>query len=335
MRKFIIRSAFFGFLVLVIFGGWSAALLHLELTSYFREATIPSGVRFAVCSDSQTEVALLPEVWPRFFNFSISAIQLDQYELKILDLLDRNPGRLKALIVDISPRKLLAQDIDTPLLDHRSAGKRFLLHALHPRESRRSMGGMAVLFRDSILVKRSVKAFKAYRKGRPYLSSIGGRGSAGGARTEEEATRNRDRLLRQPAILGFHDHLEQVLAGIEEHGAELNAWGPVDGTSKTCGCIRDILTLVKSRGVTPVLITTPYHPAFLEKIPRASLDNFRKTMREISQACDVAWFDYLEMPFPDDQWRDGNHLNSHGAVFLTERVRHDVETAVIGKRHDD
>ena len=30
------------------------------------------------------------------------------------------------------------------------------------------------------------------------------------------------------------------------------------------------------------------------------------------------------MPLTDDDWRDGNHLNFHGAVKLTDAVRRDV-----------
>lgn len=325
MRRFVIRVLSFAALAVTLFGGWSGAILWLELTSYAREAKLPADTAYAVCSDSQTEVSLLPALWPRFFNFSLSATQLDQYELKALDLLERNPGRLKAVIIDISPRKLFAQDIDTPLVEHRSAGKRFLLHALHPQASRRSMTGIPVLFRDSILVKRSAKAWKAFRKGRPYWSSIGGRGAKGVAQTEDEVATNRQKLLAGPAKCGFRDHLEEVNAGIEEHSAELNAWGPVDENSKSVKCIKDILALVKAHGATPVLITTPYHSSFLAKIPREKLENFKATMNHISKTCDVAWFDYLEMPFADDEWRDGNHLNAHGAVRFTECVRRDVE----------
>lgn len=328
MRRFVIRVLLFAVLIVVLFGGWSGAILWLELTSYAREAELPADTAYAVCSDSQTEVSLLPALWPRFFNFSLSATQLDQYELKALDLLERNPGRLQAVIIDISPRKFFAQDIDTPLVEHRSAGKRFLLHALHPHESRRSMTGIPVLFRDSILVKRSAKAWKAFRKGRPYASSIGGRGAVGVAKTEDEVAANRQRILAGSAKCGFRDHLAEVRAGIEEHASELNAWGPVDENSKSVKCIKDILALVKAHGVAPVLITTPYHPEFLAKIPREKLENFRGMMNRISQERGVAWFDYLEMTFTDDEWRDGNHLNVHGSVRLTECVRRDVETAV-------
>lgn len=188
MRRFVIRVLLFAVLIVVLFGGWSGAILWLELTSYAREAELPADTAYAVCSDSQTEVSLLPALWPRFFNFSLSATQLDQYELK--------------------------------------------------------------------------------------------------------------------------------------------AWGPVDENSKSVKCIKDILALVKAHGVAPVLITTPYHPEFLAKIPREKLENFRGMMNRISQERGVAWFDYLEMTFTDDEWRDGNHLNVHGSVRLTECVRRDVETAV-------
>lgn len=325
MKRFVLQVILFALIVVGLFGGWSALLVRMEFTAYARESQMPTNTLYAVCGDSQTELGLNPALWPRFFNFSLSAIQLDQIELKTIDLLARNPGRPKILLIDISPRKLAAQNITKPLVEARNAGKRFMLHVLHPQKSRRSLDGVAVIFRDAILVKRTKKAWKAIRKGRPYASSIGGEGTPDPDLTEEDVVRNRTAILAKRATCGFRDHRKEVQKGIDEHADELNAWGLVDESSETVRCIRDILRHVKSRGVTPVLITPPWHPDLLARIPAEKLANFHEVMNEIAQSEGVAYLDHLEMTFPDHEWRDGNHLNSHGAVKYTEYVRREVE----------
>lgn len=324
MKKFVLKVVGFGTIVILVFGSWSGMLFYLEVTSYARESKMPGGTVVAVCGDSQTELGLQPRIWPHFFNFSQSAIQLDQIELKTLDLLDRNPEMLQTLLIDISPRKLAVQSIDQPLIEARNASKRFLLHLLHPKESRRSLDGIVVLFRDIILVQRTKKAWSRLLKGKPYKSSLGCPGAAD-VRTEEQVAENRRDLLARPPVRGFRDHLDKVRASMDEHAAEMVEWGPASVTSKTSRCIHDIVALVKSRGVRPVLITPPWHGELRARVPKALLDNFRATMREIARDNDVVWLDYLETSFADDEWRDGNHLNAHGAVRFTERVRRDVE----------
>ena len=332
MKKYILKFLAFSMLALLIFGGWAGTLVWLELSAHAREVAMPPGTVYAVCGDSQTELGLVPELWPHFFNFSKSGIQLDQVELKVVDLLERNPGMPKVLLVDISPRKLAVQSIDRPLAEARSAGKRFLLHLLYPRKNRRPLDGFVILFRDSLLIKRTGKALESLLFGERYTSAIGGPGGASPDLSEEDVARNRSRFLGKKAKVGFRSHRALALRHVEDHSAELREWGPVGKDAKSVRCIKDIVAYVKSRGVVPVLMTTPLHPLFWEKVPKEQFDNFREVMRGIARDCDVAYLDYLEMPFAEEEWRDGNHLNIHGAVRFTERVRADVERlAATGK----
>ena len=323
MAKFVLRFALFALLAALIYGGWAGALVYAELHAYARESKMPPDMRVAVCGDSQTEVGLLPHVWPGFFNFSISSLQLDQVELKVVDLLERNPDFKGVVLLDVSPMKLFAQDIDKSMLEDRSAGKRFLLHALHRDKSRRPLDGIVLLFRDSILVKRTTKAFKSFRLGVPYVSSIGGMGGVAGL-TEEQARKNREKFLKAPTQRGFAEHPDLVAEGMEEAAAELNRWPCVDEDSKSVRCLRDIISYIRGNGATPVLITTPVHPKLLAKFPPEKLANFREQTKRLSESTKTPWFSYLEMPLTDDDWRDGNHLNFHGAVKLTDAVRRDV-----------
>ena len=325
MRKYIFRFLGFALIALAIFGGWTGVLVWLEVSAHAREVKMSPGTIYAVCGDSQTEVALRANLWPHFFNFSKSAIKLDQLELKVVDLLEHNPGMPKYLLIDVSPRKLAVQSIDAPLCEARSAGKRLMLHLLYPQKSRRSLNGIVFLFRDAILLKQTTRAFRSIVGGKRYSSSIGGPGGAGPDLTEEDVAENRRRYLVKAAKMGFDSHRDLVLDSVDEHSAELNFWGPTAKSAKSVGCIRDIVAYVKDKGVTPILMTTPLHPIFWSKVPKAQFDNFREIMEWLSSSCGVVWLDYLTMPFPDEEWRDANHLNLHGAVRFTDRVRADVE----------
>ena len=326
MKKYILRFLGFAMLAVVVFGGWSCVVVWLELSTHDKEVTMPPGTVYAVCGDSQTELGLLPMLWPHFFNFSQSAVQLDQVELKVFDLLERNRVMPKILLIDISPRKLAVQDIDKPLVEARSAAKRLMLHLLYPQKNRRSLDGLVFLFRDVLLLKQTTRAFRGLVGYERYTSTIGGPGSASPRLSEEAVNKNRTKLMELPAKMGFRSHRDLVLNSVEEHSAELKAWGTVGKDAKSVRCIKDIISYVKSKGVVPVLMTTPLHPIFWEKVPKSQFDNFRDVMKSISSDCDVAWLDYLEMPFAEEEWRDANHLNLYGAVRFTDCVRADVES---------
>ena len=325
MKRFLLNFALFAFLSVVLYGGWAGALLWAELHAYARESHLPDDVTCVVCGDSQTETGLLAPTWPHFFNFSISSLQLDQVELKVIDLLERNPDFRGTVIIDMSPMKLFDQDLDKSMLVDRSSGKRFLLHALHPDRSRRPLDGVVILFRDSILVKRTTKALQCIRKGCPYFSSIGGMGAVPGL-TEDAAATNRTRFLSMPTPCGFAEHPDLVEEGMDEAATELDRWGLVDADSKSVRCLRDILSEIRAHGARPVMITTPIHPRLLNRMPRNKLENFKATLQTVAKAEKVAYFSYLKEEFPDGEWRDGNHLNFRGAVRLTEMVREDVES---------
>lgn len=297
MKRFLLNFLLFAALAAILYGGWAGALLLAEIRAYEREAHLPADVTCVVCGDSQTETGLLPHTWPHFFNFSISSLQLDQVELKVIDLLDRNPGFQGTIILDMSPMKFFDQDIDKSMLEDRSAGKRFLLHALHPDRSRRPLDGIVILFRDSILVKRTTKALQCLRKGIPYFSSIGGMGAIAGL-TEEKAAANRERFLSMPTPCGFVEHPDLVEAGMAEAAAELDRWGLVGRDAKSIRCFRDILSEIRARGVRPVVITTPIHRRLLARMPQEKLRNFKALVRDVTAEEGVDYFSYLECDCP-------------------------------------
>lgn len=142
MKSFSIRVIVFACLCAFIFGGWAYALYRLELQSYFKEVQIPGKTRVAVCGDLHLESGFDTRCWPGSFNFALSAITLDQLELKVYGLLKENQDYHGLVIIDISPEKLFNPNVDRLLVTSGSAGKRLMLHLLYPEVNRRPMDGM-------------------------------------------------------------------------------------------------------------------------------------------------------------------------------------------------
>lgn len=324
MKRFVVKSLLLVTGVVVIFGGWSALLLRTEVSAYRRTCRPPEGTRIVVCGDSQCDQGVLPQLWPGCYNFSTQGLQLDQVELKVVDILENADPLPRAIVLDLTPFKLLDQSIDVPLKDTAAVGGHFLLHALHPDLTRRSLEGLPVLFRDHILVKRTSKLFKALRKGIPYECSVPCPGGVAGL-TEEQVGENRRRLLAAPAVCGFVLYPDWIRSALKKGADNLAAFPPLTPDSPSVKCWREIVGRIRARGVEPVFITTPYSRPALDSQRPGFMASFKREARNLAEELGVKYFDYLEMPFATEEWRDVNHLNLHGAVKFTETVRRDIE----------
>lgn len=324
MKRFIVKSLLLVTGVVVIFGGWSALLLWMEVSTYRRTCRPPDGTRIVICGDSQCDQGVLPQLWPGCYNFSTQGLQLDQVELKVIDVLQYADPLPKAIVLDLTPFKLLDQSLDVPLKDTAAVGGHFLLHALHPDRTRRSLDGLPVLFRDHVLVKRTSRLFKALRKGIPYECSVPCPGGVAGL-TEAQVEENRRRLLAAPAVCGFTQYPDWIAMSLKKGADDLAAFPPLTADSPSLACWRDIVADIRAKGVEPVVITTPYSRQALDALRPGLKESFRREAGKLAEELGVKYFDYLEMPFETGEWRDVNHLNVRGAVRFTETVRRDIE----------
>lgn len=324
MKRFIVKSLLLVTGVVVIFGGWSALLLWMEVSTYRRTCRPPEGTRIVICGDSQCDQGVLPQLWPGCYNFSTQGLQLDQVELKVIDVLQYADPPPKAIVLDLTPFKLLDQSLDVPLKDTAAVGGHFLLHALHPDRTRRSLDGLPVLFRDHVLVKRTSRLFKALRKGVPYECSVPCPGGVAGL-TAAQVEENRRRLLAAPAVCGFTQYPDWIAMSLKKGAENLAAFPPLKPDSQSLRCWRDIVADIRAKGVEPVLITTPYSRAALDSQRPGFMESFKREAGKLADELGVKYFDYLELPFETEEWRDVNHLNIHGAVRFTETVRRDIE----------
>lgn len=315
MRAFVVRAGVFAILCGGVFGGWAYALYRLEVQAYQREVNIPPDTQIVVCGDSHLETGFDPRCWPNSFNFALSAITLDQLELKVYGLLKENPSYRGLVVVDIWPEKLFKPNVDQPLVTSGPAGKRLMLHWLYPEANRRPMDGMAKLFRDAILAKRTRTAFKALTRGKPYKSSVGGVGVLGGKTPEPDEVVAKE---------GFTTHPEVVAETIRRKAATINGFPPYSKTSKQHEVIANMVRIVRAHGCKLVMVTTPLHGKMLAAIDAGRLRAFNEAMRELSEELDFPYVNALSWEFPDACWQDGDHLNARGALFFTRRLKGEV-----------
>ncbi len=305
MKRFLVKLSFFAFCVVVIFGGWSAALLIAEHMSYQKEIVMPKDAHILICGDSHTEAALDPTHFPGLYNFSQSACELDQSYLKLIDFFRANPGKIKTVIIDVSPLQLYCNDVTMPLVDAGSCAMLFLLHCYHPAESHRSLDGIVGIFRDTILAKRTRALWKTIRKKRPYKSSLKG----GYIASEKQ---------------GFVFIKDKVVKEMRNCANEINTSWHLTENVPIVQEVLKMIRLAKSNGAEVVLMTTPLHREFTQMIDKKRLDDFFALLNQIAARESLRYVNCLYWDFPDEQWRDGNHLNKYASEEFTKKIKLEV-----------
>ncbi len=306
MKQFIIKIFFFALLVAVVFGGWSAALLVAEYKNYQKEIIMPKDTSILVCGDSHTEAALDPAYFLGLYNFSQSACVLDQSLLKLKDFFKRNPGRIKTVLVDVSPLQLYCNDVTMPLAKAGPPANLFLLHCYHRGDTRRSLDGIVGIFRDTILAKRTRALWKSVRKKRPYKSSL-----KGGYIPSDKR--------------GFVSVRDKVYAEMHDRAKQINkSWQLTEDVP----IVQDVLATIrfaKDNGARVVLMTTPFHRELTKLIEPKRLNDFFSLVNEIAKREKLQYVNCFYWDFPDDQWRDANHLNQYASKAFTERLKKEIK----------
>lgn len=301
MKRFVIRSAFFAFVVILVFGSICGFELRYELNAYREEVKAPDGARILVCNDSQAAMCVNPDVEPVFFNFSAHGRMMDQAYLALIDLFAANPGRFKTVAVDISP--VAAVDtFDQAISDMNYASQYYLLHWLHPRENRRDMTGQLAVFRDN-MVGRRWRLFWRFLRGRgEFSSSICGRFTP---------------VMESSALISPNNFKRQFRsrARIVNGAPALTADAPV------FSYVDDIIRLARAHGVEPVIVTTPWHSDLLNACKPEKLAAFTEVVSDYAKRNGCRYVDFLRTPLPDACWYDAQHLNLKGSKTFTPMLK--------------
>ena len=153
MQKFLFRLFLFLWVPVLLAIVWTVFVVVCDCRSYRAALEVPDGAAVVVCGDSQTKDALDPALFPGFFNFSTAATTCDQDLLRLEDLLSANKGRIKYVLLDVSPLKI-GYSPDRPISELNAARVHLLLHVYHLGANRRPFGSVGELYRDVVFTRK-------------------------------------------------------------------------------------------------------------------------------------------------------------------------------------
>ena len=306
MKKFIFHASLFFLLPAVIGLFWTIFVVVMDWRSYSRALTMPEDATIAVCGDSQTKDGLDPALVPGLFNFSTAATTCDQDLLRLLDLLVRNRGKVRHVLLDASPLKV-GYSTEKPVSELNSGRVHALLYAYHPLECRRAFGSLGTLWRDVVCTRKYNEFRKSILRGKSWRSSMAGGFDPG----KEQGFLNPKFRAR-------------ALADVVDKAARVNACAPANIRQPFFSALTESAGLVRAAGATPIFTTMPLSRQLRTAIDATQLEAFRKAMHDVAVRLGVEYLDYLALDLPDTYWHDGNHLNREGARMFSVRFAGDL-----------
>ena len=306
MTRFIFRIAAFLAIPCALVTVWTLVVVSLDRRSYIESLEVPDGQDVAVCSDSQTRDGLNPEFMPRLYNFSAAAAQPDQNLLRLKDLMARNRGRLRYVLLDVTPIHVGFDERDKPLSSAESARVHALLHVYHWHDAARPLGSIGLLFRDVILDRKFNELRKTLKRKLPYRSSL-----AGGFCAVKSA--------------GFIEQPKKANADLAEKVRRFNVKAPWSENSRIADIMRESVKCIREAGAEPVFMTTPLSHPLRAGFDARKVQALTNGVATLAAECGARYLNYLAYDLPLECWRDANHLNLAGAEVFTKRVAEDVE----------
>ena len=306
MRRFVLRMALFLAIPAFLAGMWTTIVVFMDYRSYRTSLTLPPGCDIAVCADSQTRDGLNPAFMPGLYNFSTAATHPDQNLMRLKDLLARNLGRLRYVLLDVTPIHVGFDERTVPLSEAGSARVHALLHAYHWRETARPVGSATALFRDVILVRKFHEIRKTLKRKIPYRSSL-----AGGFFAVKTA--------------GFVDCPEKAAADMNEKARRFNAKPPLAPSMRIVDILRESVCAIRAAGAEPVFMTTPISSRLRAAFDPTKVQALTNGVAALAAEMDAPYLNYFALDLPMTGWRDANHLNLEGAEVFTKRVAKDME----------
>lgn len=316
MKRFLIRLFLFFSLPVALGLAWTVFVVAMDHASYARALKLPADATAVVCGDSQTKDALDPAGIPGFVNFSVAATTCDQDFLRLTDLLAANRGRLRHVILDVSPLKIrylqetrtTPPQSPTPVSELNSGRVHALLHVYHPAENRRPLGSVGAIWRDVVCVRKFNEFRKSILRGKPWRSSMAGGFDPGKQR-------------------GFVDpkYRAQAQQDVVDKAKHVNGHPPATGDAPLFEILAESVGWVRAAGAEPVITTMPLSRPLREAIDAEKLAAFSRTAHDLADRLGVAYLDYLALDLPDACWHDANHLNRDGAKAFTARFARDFE----------
>lgn len=304
MRRFIIRAFAFAVLVVFTLGGVCALEIMAELRAYRRELVAPEGATIAVAGDSQMAMGVDSVAFPEFFNFSTHGKSLDQSWLSLLDIVEANSGRIRTVILDVTPVNAGA-GFEAKIADMGYAAQYYLLHYLHPGENIRDLSGSLKVMRDNMVGRRLRLLSRAFRGRKKFKSSLCG------AFTPDT-----------PVLSRMNPRGYRIM--LEEKAREVRDVLPIAEDSKLFR-ILDGVAALRQKGVEVVLVTSPWCAELRAACDQERIGEFTSLLRDYAAAHGMRYLNLFNAPFEPDCWRDGHHLNAKGAREFTRLLRKELD----------
>ena len=306
MKRFVARMLLFWSIPISIVALWSVFVVAIDRCSYLSALQLPKGCDVVVCSDSHTQNGLDPAFMPRLYNFSSAASLPDQNLLRLEDILVGNPGKVRIVLIDVTPLHVGFDERQTPLSEAGAARVHALLHVYHWRETERPWGNVPMLFRDVMLDRKFNELRKALRKKRRLRSSL-----AGGFYAVKSA--------------GFVDAPGKAADDVSKKAQRINACPKLKQSDRIVEILEKSIDVTRSFGAEPVFITTPLSTQLRKALDPEKSEAFIKVVTAFAATRKIPYLNYFYEDFPIGSWRDANHLNLAGAEAFTKRVAGDLE----------
>ena len=96
--------------------------------------------------------------------------------------------------------------------------------------------------------------------------------------------------------------------------------GFVNSKNGVASSLNDFIQILKTKDITPILITLPCHSYFKKHLNKHIVKN---NMLAINQICDfhkIDYWNFLDKEYPDSLYHNVNHLNKYGAKKISKEL---------------
>lgn len=212
----------------------------------------------------------------------------------------------RALVIAVNP---ITFNANRPLLQHNTAE---FFQSPMPQALRAT--GLEKLWR--IFLAQHLALYR-YRSRAPHLAD----GCVGGEPTLDP--------WGYHPVEGTFDQQERQKLLAPNHPYN-NVWHNYDFGGAAATALTDILATAENRQIAVVLVNMPFRPALFEVGPDAAAGyaDYLASIKHLRDQYDFTWFDYQQLDWTDADFRDADHLNTQGAVRLSQHLARDLNATL-------
>lgn len=148
-------------------------------------------------------------------------------------------------------------------------------------------------------------------------------------------------ILKRMGLIPLIDHHQRYLGSFQKKEGALDSsnveeiikrhYGDSESnvSSKSIQYLDSIVNLCLSNEIKLILISTPVHPDYIEKVPKKVNEQFYTIAKELDSYSGVYWMNYLDLSFPEHSYQDHDHLNYNGSEIFSKIVDQDIKAKSI------